>query len=89
MAAEFPGWVSAQDAVERYGIAYHLLRQLVGEGVFTRGRFSLAEKRPPIYLRVEELDAWKRGGIDAVRELRAAPKEAAPVHAPDLGGEGG
>lgn len=88
MAAEFPGWVSAPEAVERYGIAYVLLRNLVANGVFTRGRFSLAEKRPPIYLRIDELDAWKRGGIDAVRELRAAPQKPEPAHSPDLGGEG-
>lgn len=88
MPAEFPGWVSAPEAVERYGIGYVMLRQLVSDGTFTRGRFSSAQQRPPIYLRIDELDAWKRGGVDAVRELRSAREKPEAVLAPDLGDPG-
>ncbi len=77
MAAEFPGWLSAPEAVERYGIAYVMLRRLVADGVFTRGRFSTAKKKPPIYVRVAELDAWKSGGIPAVSKARKAAKVGA------------
>lgn len=72
MAVEIPGWLTAQDASERYGIPYQSLRKLVADGVFTRGNFSGAKERPPIYLRVEELDAWKRGGVTAAKRLRDA-----------------
>jgi hypothetical protein len=57
-------------------MSYGRLCELVAEGVFTRGKFSLAKQRPPIYLRVEELNAWNRGGVDAVRRVRAQKRFA-------------
>lgn len=71
-----PGWISLADAVNRYGVAYNSLRKLVAADVFTRGKFSMAELRPPIYLRVEELDAWKAGGVLAVAPVKAAYEAA-------------
>jgi hypothetical protein len=72
MRAAYPGWLSAPEAARRYGIEYQALRRLVATGVFTRGRFSAAAVRPPIYLRKTELDAYKRGGVDAVAAARSA-----------------
>lgn len=91
MEPDFPKWLSATEAVERYGIEYQMLRKLVHSGVFTRGQFSAAKSRPPIYLRVAELDAWKKGGVAAVAPLKAAfeatSRELAAAH-PEHGGEG-
>jgi hypothetical protein len=75
MRSAHPGWLSAPEAARRYGIDYQALRRLVATGVFTRGRFSAALRRPPIYLRKTELDAFKRGGVDAVAAARAAREE--------------
>jgi hypothetical protein len=65
-----PGWLSIREAAKRYRVNYHVLWSMVKNGVLTRGRFTAAEQQPRIYLKVEELDAWKEGGVDAVRELR-------------------
>lgn len=72
--AKFPGWLSLPDAAQRYRVRYETLRRLARDGVFTVGKFSAAEKRPPVFLRVNELDAWKRGGVEAVSEIRTAAK---------------
>jgi len=89
MATEFPGWLTPTEATERYGISYMMIRRFVSAGVFTRGQFSNAESRPPIYLRIEELDAWKRGGVAAVAPIKAAFERAeAALASHDLGGEG-
>jgi hypothetical protein len=84
MAGDFPGWIAAPDAVRRHGISYTMLRKLVRDGVFTRGQFSAAKERPPIYVRVAELRAWKRGGVAAVEVL----KRQTPELAPDVGEAG-
>lgn len=89
MAVDFPGWITALDAAEKFGVNYSLLRQLVKDDVFTRGKFSTASQRPPIYLRVDQLRAYKRGGIAAVVPVKAAYEaslcEPIPAHAPELG----
>lgn len=72
MAPDPNEWLPALEAAEKYGFAYNSLRALVQAGVFTRGQFSAAEKRPPIYVRVCELEAWKKGGVPAVLPLKAA-----------------
>lgn len=91
MTTQFPGWIAASDAVEKYGISYTLLRKLVSDGVLTRGVFSTAKERPPIYLRTTELDAWKSGGVGAVAPVRSAfeasQREVAAVHTAVVGGE--
>ncbi len=81
MAREFPGWRHIGVAAKEYGVTWALLRKLVKEGVFTRGRFTSTTDAGPVYLKVAELDAWQSGGVDAVRAIR----EAVPAH--DLGGE--
>jgi hypothetical protein len=77
MASRFPGWLSAREVTQKYGLTYDQLRFLLRKGVFTRGVFSPAKERPPIYVRAEELRAWKRGGIEAVQKVR----ESAPAGA--------
>lgn len=72
MATKFPGWLSAAEAVAQYGINYDTLRDLVQEGVFTRGSFAAGRSRPRIYVREVELKAWKSGGVGAVAPVRAA-----------------
>jgi hypothetical protein len=69
-ATRFPGWLSLPDAAMKYRVRYETLRRLARDGVFTVGNFSAAKKRPPVYLRVDELDAWKRGGVPAVERVR-------------------
>lgn len=83
MASVHPGWMPISQAVRKYRISYWRLREMVQRDIFTRGRFHLGEVKPRIYLRVDELEAWKTGGIEAVEALRSAM----PTH--DLGGEGG
>jgi len=90
-AEKFPGWLSISEAAKKYRADYNALRRMVKDGVFTRGQFSSAKGRPPIYLRVDELDAWKRGGVAAVASVKAAYERSqqqlvAAQH--DLGGEG-
>lgn len=90
MAVDFPGWIPATEAAEKFGITYNWLRQLVRDGLFTRGQFSTATQRPPIYLRVAELRAFKKGGIAAVAPVKAAyeaaqREELAAVTTPDVG----
>jgi hypothetical protein len=80
MAESHPGWLKIAAAARRYGIPYRRLWVMVGDDVFTRGRFSNAEQ-PHIWLRVDELNAFKAGGVDAVRELRG-------LVAPELGEAG-
>ena len=70
--AKIPGWLSLPDAAQRYRMRYETLRRLAHDGVFTVGKFSAAKKRPPMFLRVDELEAWKRGGVGAVAPLKAA-----------------
>ncbi|AWM35851.1 hypothetical protein C1280_01660 [Gemmata obscuriglobus] len=65
-------WLPAPEAARLFDINYKQLCALVHEGVFTRGKFGAAKKRPPIYLRVAELEAWKRGGVPAVAPIKAA-----------------
>lgn len=86
MSAEFPGWLTPAEATERYGISYTMIRKLLAEEVLTRGQFSTASERPPIYLRVEELDAWKRGGVPAIAPVKAR-YEASLALPVVLGGE--
>lgn len=89
MAAEFPGWMIMSEASERYGVSYMTLRKMVRDEVFTKGQFSTAASQPPVYLRIVELDAWKRGGIAAVAPLKAAfERSEAALASNDLGGEG-
>lgn len=71
------GWLHISEACERYGHDYPDLRRLVTEQkVFTRGRFTSMKPTAPIYLRVDELEAFKRGGVGAVRDLQAAAEKA-------------
>jgi hypothetical protein len=63
-------------SAERVGIPYETIRQLAKAGVFTVTTFSAGKTRPPIFLSVAELDAWKRGGLQALRELQAVAKPA-------------
>lgn len=78
---EFPGWLKIADAAERYGLKYETLRRLVKDDVFTRGRFTSASAdTPPIYVKIAELDAWRSGGVDAVKSLREAPAFPPVVH---------
>src|SRR5262245_49767138 len=98
MPREIPGWLPIAEAAERYGIAYEPLRRMANEGFFTRGRFTSDKPGAPIYLRIDELDAWKSEGVDGVRRVQAANKaaseqdaaktELAAAHAPDLGEAG-
>jgi hypothetical protein len=83
MAVEAPNVLPLTVAAERYGIAYPTLRELVNAGVFTRHVFEeQGREKPPIFVAVAELEAWKAGGAEAVVKLRTAP---AVEH--DLGGE--
>ncbi|HYH65061.1 MAG TPA: hypothetical protein VD866_10235 [Urbifossiella sp.] len=65
-------YVPLRKGAKRIGESYESLRRLARAGVFTRGRFSVATKRPPVYLRTDELDAWRRGGLDEVRRVQNA-----------------
>lgn len=88
MALEIPGWLPLAAAAERLGVDYESARVMVHEGVFTRGRFTSEKRGAPIYLRIEELDAWRVGGVDAVRRVQEAHKADAaklPGHTPELG----
>ena len=82
---EIPGWLPISAACAQYGHDYEFLRRLVKEGIFTRGRFTSAKETAPIYLRVDELDAWKAGGVEEVERVRAARAELAAVTGPELG----
>jgi hypothetical protein len=66
----YEGWLTVKSAAVYCRLEEKTFRRLIDAGVFTRGRFSAAPKRPPIYLKVAELDAWKRGGADAVAAVR-------------------
>ncbi len=90
MAAEFPGWLPAVEAVSRYGIAYNMLRQLVADGVFTRAEAFLLRLRPgEAYRRLnwtfqpgrmldKSMDSYATWFPEAVRLLSAAtPAELA------------
>jgi hypothetical protein len=46
-------------ACERFGIEYTSLRELVNAGVFTKHVFDPENKRPPIFVLVDELKVWK------------------------------
>jgi hypothetical protein len=92
MAQKFKGWLHIPLACKRYGTDYNTLRKMVRAGVFTRGRFTSEAANAPVYVRIDEMNAWKKGGIDAVRRLqaqRAAREELEALTAPVLGGEGG
>lgn len=76
MRRNFPGWLHLPVAAKRYKLKYETLRRMVKEDIFTRGRFtSTSAATPPIFLKIEELDAWKRGGVDAVKAVREAAAE--------------
>lgn len=73
-AMSHPGWVSLPEAAERvcgkrYGSGHEQLRRLVADGVFTRGRFSGSE-RGRIFILEDELAAWRKGGVAAVKEVQ-------------------
>lgn len=73
-AMSHPGWVSLPEAAERvcgkrYGSGHEQLRRLVAVGVFTRGRFSDSD-RGRIFLKSDELEAWIRGGVEAVKDVQ-------------------
>lgn len=70
MAGHDANWLPLRAAAERIGAHYEVVRRLAKIGVFTRAAFSAATKKPPIFLDIRELDAWKAGGIDAVRKLQ-------------------
>lgn len=72
MATVQKEWLSATEAAEKYELSAKLLRRLVRKGVFTRGNFGAAVVRPPIYLRVAELDAYRSGGVTAVAPVKNA-----------------
>lgn len=69
-ATKFPGWLSLPDAAVKYRVRYETLRKLAKTGLFTVGKFSTAAKRPPVFLRVRELEAWRAGGVEAVQQAR-------------------
>lgn len=86
MAREFPGWIAISAAADKYAVDYEILRRLVRDEVLTRGRFTSDAPGAPIFLRVEELDAFKIGGVEAARKAKAAHEaEIEELHAPDLG----
>ena len=72
MAADDDKWLPLASAAERAGLPYETLRRLAKTGVFTRKALSKAEKRPPVFLHADELDAWKRGGVEALRKVQDA-----------------
>ncbi len=82
MAAVHPGWLTIREAEKRYRVSYWRLWAFVQKGILTRGNFHSVDRRSPIYLKVEELEAWKHGGTDAVLALRG-------IQPAELGGEGG
>jgi hypothetical protein len=59
------------------GKHYETLRGLVRDGVFSRIIQSTAKKRPHVNLLVVELDAFRVGGVEAVRRLRSQPAKRA------------
>lgn len=69
---KFPGWLSLMDAAQKFKVRYETLRRLARSGVFTVGKFSNAAQRPPVFLKVAELKAWKEGGVEAVEKVREA-----------------
>lgn len=69
-------WLPLREAAQKSGESYETIRRLAKAGVFTRGIFSAATKRPPVHLNVRELVAFKAGGIDAVRRVQARAKAA-------------
>lgn len=74
-------YVPLRKGAKRIGESYESLRRLARAGVFTRGCFSVATKRPPVYLRIDELDAYRLGGIEAVRRVQAENARHATVGA--------
>ncbi|HYH69414.1 MAG TPA: hypothetical protein VD866_32265 [Urbifossiella sp.] len=70
MASTDPNWLPLAAAAERIGKPYETVRRLAKEGVFTKGTFGGGAKRPHVSLRVDELDAYKRGGIEELRRLQ-------------------
>jgi hypothetical protein len=71
--------IPLQRAVLDYGLSRWKLYRLVDAGVLTRGRWSPAAKQPPIHLSVKELDAYARGGVDAVERVKARAKKRRPA----------
>jgi hypothetical protein len=69
MTRTIPGWLLIRVAAERYGYTYWKLRNLVVAGVLTRGDFT-GDKTAPIFLRVEELEAYKKGGASAAMNIK-------------------
>jgi len=88
-ALEFPGWLKLGDAAKEYGLKYETLRRLVKNNTFSRGNFTNPDAdTPPIYVRIAELEAWKRGGVDAVQRLREhESKQPFPFATHEMGGE--
>jgi hypothetical protein len=68
-------WLPLAAAVREYGLSRWVLYRLVEGGVLTRGSFSPAVKQPPIFLSAKELDAYRAGGVDAVRRVKARAKK--------------
>ena len=75
---ESPNMLPLGVAAERYGISYPTLRELVNAGVFTRHVFDKGAKKPPIFVLVSELEAWKAGGVDAVQAMKRGKKKSRP-----------
>lgn len=75
MAVKDATWLPLSVAAQRAGESYEVMRRLAHKGVFTRAIFSAAKKKPPIFLSTKELDAWKAGGVDAVRKVQARAKK--------------
>lgn len=70
MADASPNWLPLAAAAERIGKHYETVRQLAKAGVFTVATFGRGTKRPHVSLRVDELDAYKAGGIEGLRKLQ-------------------
>lgn len=92
MPLVIPGWLPIAAAAERAGTSVYTIRKMVADEILTRGRFTSVAPGAPIYIRIDELDAWKIDGLEGVRRVqeanRAAKSELAAAHAPDLGESG-
>lgn len=74
--SDAPNVIPLAVAADRYQIDYSQLRALVNAGVFTKHVFEGERKRPPIFVFVAEIEAFKRAGLDGVREEQKRPHPA-------------
>jgi hypothetical protein len=70
------GWDPLNEVAETIGLHVVALRKLLANGVFTPLRRTPG-KNSKLYLLRTEVDAYLKGGIDAVASLKAAAKAKA------------